>query len=579
MKLNYFITLNKNLSLNVLALLAAVSMSGCTKKDVACSSPSNINDPVCQKQIPDVNQVPVTLNITYADSYFFDQNSNAWNTITKANLSGGTTGFTVPIYSNFLSADKQTSLASSISAKDQKDRPEIYSSFNNVPYIEIVPETGAEYLYDYVKRDLNNTVIYEKNGTVPVINGRVVLPLVNVMFDGNFYSTNSALGSRFIHSITFAAQSATKRGTLSSTINFETSFNIPPTDYLTDYTTGAMPKFSLDKRWQFYFNGTDYNPNTGLKFFTLKQNKAVSEQIPLDFKVVFQTPPVLKMDQELFFELPFDLDTFQSNNVINPSRGNHFYSKISKLDSSTDFKMNMNINGVVVPLTNTKELEYLNLPANTPWDIDFSYDFTQNQGFVVSASNGVGLLSPLKPMCSQFSNTNYNPILEESAKSLAVQNGGYISICHPKANKKHIFSQSTVTSTALPDALSLSDTWYNFFSYVPFNSYKKELGHFYGLKTIKFYTSGCLRLYTREPGTSSYILASKGSTGNKCGTDSSGGWVYYTAEKTFTIFDLTNNYINVDGLTPLIQAFSTSPSTTYDHFKFNTLDNDVHHIY
>ena len=177
-------------------------------------------------------------------------------------------------------------------------------------------------------------------------------------------------------------------------------------------------------------------------------------------------------------------------------------------------------------------------------------------------------------MCSQFSKTNYNPIAEENAKSLAVQNGGYISICHPTANKKITIPAGSSNS------LSLTDTWFNFFSYVPFNAYKNELGHFYGLKKIKFYSSGCLRVYTRQPGTSSYILASKGSTGNQCGTDASGGWVYYTAEKTFTVFDLTNNYTNSIGLVPLIQTFSTSPAITdYPLFQFNTLDNDVHHVY
>jgi hypothetical protein len=570
-------SLKKSVIFRTLVLFATFYMAGCSKAANNCSSPDNINDAACQKQLPSVSTVPVTLGITYADSQFYDQNSLTWDTLTKANLTGGTTGITVPIYSDFLDTDQATALTSAAAATAEFNAQSSYavSAYNEIPYIEIVPETGVQYLYDYVKKDLNNTVIYEQSGTVPTINGRVILPLINAMFNGNFYSTNAALGSLFVHSLTFAAQSATQRGTISSTINFETSFNIPPTDYTTDYSTADVANFSLDNRWQSYFNTTDYNPNTSFKFFTLKQNKTVSEQIPLDLKIVFQTPPVLNIDQDVFFELPFDYDTFKANNTINPSRGSRFYDKTSTLTSATDFGMNMKINGVVIPLTNTKELEYLNLPANTPWNIDFSYDFTQNAGFAINPANGVGLLDPLKPECWQFTNTQFNPIAEQTAKTAAIAAGGYISICHPTQDAK------VTIAAGANQTLSLTDSWFNFFSYIPYNAYTNELGHFFGIKQVRFYASGCLRIYSRQPGTSSYILTSNSDdTTNQCGTDASGGWVYWTAEKVFTIFDLTNNYTNTLGLVPLIQTFSTSPTITdYPLYRFNVLDNDVHHIY
>lgn len=553
-----------------------IGFTACKKKAPDCSAPENISDPQCLNQLPGVDSRPVALKITFKDSYFYDQNSASWMTVQKDRLSGGTFGITVPIYSNFLNQSKDTVLAKATLAEDQKNRPTLYQAtdFNFVPFIEIVAEDGVDYLFDYIKRDLNNNVIYEKNGSVPVYNGHVILPLVNAMFDNQFYSTNASLGSRFVHSITFAAQSKNKKGILSSTIDFETTFQIPPTDFLVDYT-GDMDTFSLAKRWRYYFKNNDYSPNQFFKFFTLKEKKTIPEQVPLDLKVVFQTPPELKIEQEVFFELPFDYDTFKTspNNTIIPLRGSRFYAKKTTLGSGSDFKMNVKINNTTVPLTNTKELEYLNLPAGKPWNFEFYYNMTQNDGYAVNPLNGVGVLNPLKPMCWDFANSTYSPILEETSKELAIAGNGYISICHPSANKK-------VTVAAGASNIDLVDSWFGFFSYIPYNQFKKELGHFYGIKKVRFYSEGCFRTYAREVGTTSYILKSKGSA--QCGStvDADNGWVYYYAEKVFTVFDDINQYDSIDGLKPLLQTFSSRPTITdYSLFKFNGLENDIRHVY
>lgn len=561
-----------------LLVFAFLLATGCNKSNSPdCSSAANITNPACTNQIPPVTTRPATLNVTFADSVFYDQLSATWDTITKDRLTGGTTGITIPIYSNFLNETQAVALASSELANSQKAKPTATASsaYNFVPYIEIVPEDGVTYLYDYIKRDLNNNIIYEKNGTVPVTaDGRVILPLINAEFNNNFYSTNTSQGARFQHSLTFAAQSTTQKGVLSATISFETTFQIPPTDFLVNYT-GDMQKFSLDKRWQYYFNGTDYNANKLFHFFQLKETNPIPEQIPLDVKIVFQSPPTIKMDEDEFFELPFDYDVFKSTNTISPLRGSRFYDHTTTLSSDTDFQMNLQMNNTTIPLTNVKELEYLAYPAATPWTVDFFFNMNQNAGYAANPTSGVGLLSPLKPICWEFNNSTYNPISEESAKASAIAANGYISICHPDSDKKVVVAAGT-TST-----VNLTDSWYNYFSYIPYNQYKKELGHFYGLKKVRFYASGCFRLYTRQVGTTSYVLTSKGNA--QCGASTDGtdtGWVYYSAEQVFTVFDNVASYQNVNGLTPLLQTFSSSPTIKdYPIFKFNGLENDLQHVY
>jgi hypothetical protein len=562
----------------LLAVAVGVTLAGsaCTKTAPACSTSDSSANTNCQQQIPSIALRPATLAITFTDSVFYDQNSASWMKISKDNLSGGIFGLTAPIYSNFLNFDLNTATTSALAATAQNSNPTQYTtaSYNNIPYVELVAEDGVQYLFDYVKRDLNNTVVYEKNGAVPIVSGRAVLPLVNSMFDGQLYSTNTALGSRFIHSLTFAAQSKTAKGTITQTINFETSFQIPPTSFLVDYS-GEMQTFNLKNRWSHYFSSTDYTPNTHMKFFAMKQIKSVSEQIPLDVKITFATPPTLSMDQEIFYELPFDFDVFSALHHVIPLRGSRFVSKVTTTTSNTDFNFNVQMNGQDMTLANGRDMIYPSLPQNTPWDFTFFYNFQTNPAYVSPTSTA--LLSPLKPICFEFANQTYKPILEEGAKATAISGNGFISICSPTANKKIAYAPGDPNT-------DLSDTWYNFFSYVPYNQYKSELGHLYGIKKVRFYSSGCFRVYTKQPGEATYTLRSKSSGNAACGqtggSTTDDGWVYYSSEKVFTIFDSLSDYENVDGLKPLLQTFATRPTITNEPaFKFNGQVNDFRHVY
>ena len=565
--------MNYNKAILIFALLQIAS--GCTKQLPTCSTADEVNNPECQKQIPNIDTRPTPLSIVFLDSFYYDSISRTWKGINKDRLLGGIVGDTVLIYSSFLNVPLELALQKASLSAQQKSKPDLFNEdeYNRVPYFEIAAEDGVEYLFNYAKKDLNNNLIYEKIDKVPVIGGKHILPLVNAMFDNKLYPVDASAGSRFIHSIGFAAQSKSARGSVTRTIDFETAFRIPDAGFNISYSR-EMSEFNLKNRWRHYFKNSDYQANTEMGFFTLSEQKEKPEQIPLDVKYVFQTPPSVNLEQEVFFELPIDYDSLVGNKEIVPLRGGRFYTKKQILSSNSDFRMKLKVNEKFVNLVNGKEISVMELPAGKPWDVSFFYDFTANLGYPASA---VGLMYPLRPICNELSGLIYNPVQEETQKEASISGGGFTGICHPVLNKKVTIGPNEVSS------LTLEDTWFGFFSYSPYNQFKRELGHFYGIKKIRLFSEGCVRVYAKEVGTSAYVLKSKGTPGkcmNEQGGAGSGGWVYYFAEKTFTIFDDISKYESYDGLKPLMQSFSVRPPITdYDNFWFNGLKNDLRHLF
>lgn len=565
-------------SFTLMGLLALSLLAGCSKEEDPCSKASNKDKPECSNEIPDIDDRPLSLEIKFKDSFFYDQNTQTWETIKKENLGGGIFGMTVPIYSNFLNIASSAALSKINLAADQKARPSVYpkSDYSRIPYIEVEYEPGVDYVYAYTKRDLNNNIIFEKTGQMTIFQNRAILPLINESFDGQFYSSATQVGSRFIHSLVVAAQSKNKRGTQTSSIEFETTLQIPNTDFYIEYADDVK-NFTLPNRWSYYFKQNDFVPNDQFKFLTLKELKDISEQIPLDIRVVFQEPPKLRMQQEVFFELPLDLDALKANNKVTPQRGYAFYVQKSEFDSDRDFKMKIRMNNQFVTLASQREFEVLNLPAGTPWDMEFFYDFSQNP--LYNSGDGKGLLTPLRPVCNAISNTTFSPLQEKADKDTAIANGGFIAYCHPKTNNKVTIPSDQIATTQL----ELSDTYYDFFSYYPFDSFKKELGHFFGVRRINFVSEGCVRVYVRQPNTSNWELKSQGSAAcEQEGETQEGvnnGWVYYYAERQATIFDYINNYDGVAGLKSLIQFFGSRPIRQTPFFYFNRDLNNTKHLY
>ncbi len=560
------VKMNKLKYLTLLGLSSLILLiSGCSKDEDPCSKASNKDKPECSNEIPDIDDRPLSLEVKFRDSYFYDQNTQTWETVKKENLDGGLFGLTVPIYSNFLNIATSAALSKISLAADQKARPNVYpkTDYSRIPYLEVDYESGVDYIFSYTKRDLNNNIVFEKTGQLQVFQNRAILPLINETFDGQFYSSATQVGSRFVHSIAIAAQSKNKRGTKTSNIEFETTLQIPNTDFYIEYADDVK-NFTLPNRWGSYFKQNDFVPNDQFKFMTLKEIKDISEQIPLDIRVVFQEPPKLRLQQEVFFEMPLDLDALKANNKVTAQRGFAFYVQKSEFDSDRDFKMKIRMNNQFVTLASQREFEVLNVPAGTPWNMEFFYDFSQNP--LYNGLNGKPLLTPLLPACNAITNTAFSPLQEKADKTTAIANGGFISYCHPKTNNKVTIPADQIATTQL----ELADTFYDFFSYYPYDSFKKELGHFFGIRKVNFIAEGCVRVYVRQPNTSNWELKSQGSAAceqeGENPDSSNNGWVYFYAERQITLFDYINNYDGVAGLKSLIQFFGSRPIRQTPYF-------------
>lgn len=563
----------KNIKLITLSLIAAFITSCSKSEDNPCSSAANVNQPECQKQIPDVDSRPLTLSVVFKDSYFFDQNTQSWQTIKKANLEGGITGMTIPIYSDFLNISAKAAASKVLQAKDQSERPESYSvsDYSRIPYLELEIEDGVEYIFDYTKTDLNNQIVFQKQGSLIIQDNRAILPLVNEVFDGQFFSASNNIGSRFTHSISIAAQSKDKRGTRTIAVVFESVLQIPNTDFFVKYAQDAL-NFNLRNRWNYYYAGSDGTANQNFHFMTLKEIKDVSEQVPLELKITFQEPPSVRIVQDSFFEMPFDIDEIKNTSKVNPQRGYNFYVQRQNMSGTLplpngagpDFQMKLKVDNNDLTLTSGREA-VVAVGAGVPWNIDVFFDFRQHANY----SGTSALITPLRPVCHQDKNEAFLPITETAAKNAAIASGGYLSICHPNENRRVIISPSEMTTTPF----AISDTWFGHFSYLPYDIFKREIGHLYGIRSVTLRMEGCVRVEVREPGTVAWRIKSKSnSICNIPGAGDNQGWVYFFAEKQTTIFENINDYEGVPGLKSLLQSFGSRPVKETPHFYFNGSD-------
>lgn len=586
-----FAAMQKTKQLNFIGFIVALAAtfallsSGCTKKadsTAPCSDASNVNHSECQKQITTVGGNSAPLGISFSDSYFYDQNTEIWQTIKATNLAGGIAGITIPIYANFLNMTDTNALELVASARTQFNNQAAYnpSDYNIVPYIELVPQSGAQFIYSYKKKDSAGNTIYEKIGTVPTKDGRPILPLINSYFDNQLYDTNAIVGTVFSHTLSFNLQVKGSASPQIYTIVFDTVFQIPNADFRIAYST-QMQNLTLANRFSSFFKVNDYVANNNVPFFTLKDKNTSPDQVPLDLKIVFKDPPTLTINEEVFFEMPFEYDTFQNTGKVVASRGYQYYFQPVQLDSTNDFKMKIFMNGSSMTANSAVEYQKLNLPSGTPWDIDFIYDFTQNQAYGPLNGDpfGHGLIYPFKPVCNEIANTSFAPLAEAAAKQTAINSGGYYSICHPTENKKIIINSNQMSPQPPYD---LSDTFYGYFSYVPYNPSRNELGHLFGIKVIKFSMQGCMRVYAKQTTDTNWQIKSKSSANCGINPQDSQGWVYFYAEKQATVFDNLDQFNAVPNLKSILQSFSTRALLRTPNFYFNNEllnGNSVRHLY
>lgn len=563
----------------ILLLFSSFLLVSCSESssdsDDPCSSASNKDDEECSKIIDqDTNVGNLQLQVEFEDSYFYNSLERKFKTVSKDNLDGGLFGVLVPIYSSFLNKTPTEAVDLVIPARDQQNTPESFntSDLNIIPYIEIKNQEGVDFVYQYVKKDLEGNPVASITGDLIKKNNRVFLPLVNGMFGNQFYSPTDPIGQRFIHQIAISAKSSNQQGSIPKIVEFESSLQTPVTDFFVDYLNDVK-NFTLDNRFEYYFNGSDNVPNQNFGFFSLKELDE-PEAVPVDLRVLFKERPVLKIEQELFFEVPFNVDKFKTTGEPELIRGQSFFVKETVLDSLDDFRMKVILNNQIQNLTDGREFIVNNLPAGTPWNIEFFYNFQQNDNY--SSPSSLPLITPYKPTCNEISNQSFSPLQAAQEKRQALQSNGFLSLCHPELNRLKFFSETELATTTLEE----SDTFYNFFNYIPLDEGSNISGHFNGIRSVTFKLEGCVRIYVKTPTSTDWEL--KSASNNACfdeGDSSGEGWVYFNAERKFTINDYVNNYDSVRNLKELIQSFSTKPIRTTPHFKFNGLVNDTEHLY
>ena len=557
--------------------LVAFALSACTSSpDTSCSTAANVNNPECQKQIPNVDSRPLTLSVSFVDSFYYDQNSKSWQTLSKNNLDGGIAGATLQIYSDFLNITTKAAMVSILASKTQHTNPGSYAEtdLNRIPYIEVSPEDGVDYIYDYTKTDINSNIVYQKQGKMVIQDGRAILPMINETFDGQFFAATNTTGANYKHTISIAAQSSDKKGTRTSNIVFDANLQIPNTDFYVSMSDAANA-FTLPNRWKYYFNGVDNQPNTAAPFISLKEIKTVSEQVPLKLKIQFQAPPSVQIVQDVFFEMPFNVNEIISTSKVNPQRGYNFYVQRQNLSGTLpspqgpgpDFQMKLRVDGQDLALTSGGTEANISLAAGVPWNIDVFYDFTQHANY--SNPGGTGVITPLKPVCNQDKGESFLPLTMQAAKDAAIASGGYMAICHPSEDRQVIIAATDMATTPY----AKSDTWFGHFSYVPYDIFNREVGHFYGIRSVTLRMTGCVRIQVLEPGQTQYVIKSK--TNPVCDIAGGGenqGWVSFYAEKTATIFDNINDYEGITGLKSLMQSFGARPIQSTPNFYFNGSD-------
>lgn len=566
--------LNSIIIVSFMLVLGACSKG---KEGDPCSNAANIDDPKCQKNIGNVDNTEVNLSLKFLDSTFYSPLEKEWKEVSSGNLNGGIMGHVIPVYSSFLNLTKTEAINIIKNSKGQKDNPNSFLEvdYSTIPFIEVEAQKGVDYIYRYKKKDLNGQDIASYTGKMEISDGRAYLPLINAMFQGQFYSINDEVGQRFIHELQITAQSENIQGQIPKVIEFESFLQTPITDFYIAYSN-SIKDFSLRNRFDFYYSGQDNVPNQNFSLLTLKQDTD-PEVTRSDLRIMFKNRPKIVIEQEIFFENPIDLDRFKEKGEVSVVRGQNFYTKTILLNTDNFFNLKVRMNGAIQNLTDGRIFEVANVPAGVPWDLEMIMDMTTNP--LYNNTQGTPMITPYKPTCGEITGNAFAPLAAKAEKQVATQSEGFLAICHPKTNQKLFLNKSETTTTQF----DLADVFYDYFNYVPEDNLKNITGHFNGIRRVTFKLEGCMRVYSRSSGGSGvYELVSKKAEACLDANEQDQGltgWVYFNASKTFTINNDLERFEGVAGLKAIIQTFGTKAVRRTPHFKFNGLVDDLDHLY
>lgn len=558
---------------NIYLIILLTIFNSCSKdEEAACSKAENKDE--CVSRGADIDERTASLNLEFFDSYYYNYNTAEWVEVKSSDLNGGLIGSSLPIFSNFLGLSSDLAVDKILNAKEQYQNPTIFSpdTFSVIPYIEAKFEgTNTEIVYEYKKRDLEGNQSPSYIGKFKVKNGRALLPFVNEMFGGNLYSNNEIVGKKYIHSLTIKAQSLQGQGARTVQLEFESTLELPLIDFYVDFSDN-MDNFNLNNRFNYYYKGSDGLPNQDFSFLSLKERDE-PEAVQTDIRVLFKERPVIKIKQDIFSENPLNISKFKNEGKAELIRGFEFYQKRVELDSFDDFKMKVYLNNTIQTLVGGREFIVTGLPAGTRWDLDFVIDFSPNAAYV---GNGLPLITPYKPTCNTELNKPFYPLQAEQEKKDFEALEGYYSHCHYDTGDTVKFTKNQL----LASGIDKKDTFFQYFNYMPMDETKNEIGHFDGIRKITFSLEGCMRVYAKTPTSSTWELKTQNNV--SCADENdpdSDGWVYFNAEKTYTMTQLIDLYGSTPGLTPLIQSMGSKSFLSTPHFDFNGVRNNTNHIY
>lgn len=514
-------------------------------------------------------------DMTFSDSYFYDQVENSWVTIDSSQIKSGTISSTINAIATSLSITKSDALVSAKLAETQKSAGST-SSVNTVPYFKFKATDGVTYLYRYRKYSTSGTMLYEKMSTAKVDSGYGYIFVVNETLDGNLYPSGVPVGTQYKNEITITPQSNKLTGT-PKTIQFNTLLTTPNLDSTLSYST-AFQNFTVKNRWDNYINQSTLTANTKLDFVSLVDKTSTINASSLDTRIVFADNFKITVEQQVFFEVPIQYSSFLSSKVITPVRGSSFYMNTITMDSTTDFKHRIFFDDVEAT-QNSKTYTVSSLSAGKNFNVTLSLNLTANSvyGAANGDPNGKGLLYPLQPLCNLMSGTSYYPWIKDPQVASSTSAGKFHAICHLDLDSEQIINPSNN-----PSNLALVDTWYKAFNYSPYRSDKNELGNFSGIKQIKVSTTGCYKIQTKDPAMSTWTTKTKGGAACNTSDTSDKTWSYFTAEKVYTIYDDLTQYSSISGLTSVLQSLSAASPTLKSNMKFNgekLNGNSIRHLY
>jgi hypothetical protein len=553
--------------LNVILIFLLFQLSSCGggEEEAVCESAAE-----CEREDTDRPRTQ-SLNVDFVDSVFMDLNTNEIVTIEQTRIDSGEIGL-VPVYSNLINKPLDEVKQGILQASRDAELGLLDEDFNKIPFFRIRIKNSENYQFQYTRR-LGENIVAGTSGNVTLTDGEYAyIPLINDVFNGQLSSllVDGATSGDYTHKVSVTATSPNAKDSEIKTFEFRVLLNFPTKTFIAS-ATEEMENFNVRDRWQYYYGASEGTANDDLPVIQIEDAQEQPDSQSADLRIVFREPPVMRATQVLFDEEVIDLGTLKSTGAIIPFRGNSFIQKTINLNSAQHFRLKMSVNGSYVDLSGGNEFIVRNIPPDEKWKIVFRADFNKNDSYPGSRS----LLKPLKPMCNIVHTPTFFPLSEAQSKIDASALGGFYSVCHPETAR----GEEVLVEDMANPPVSLKDTWFDFFSYkrsqMNYDSGSllvHDVGHFYGIREVRFSMSGCMRVYSREASalaTNPNAWELKSEEHDECGTQNGEGWVFYNMQTSSSISEFRNEHSGNLDLQILMDALINRNPVGRSDFRFN----------